>query len=137
MKPKLKPPGTKRLKLQCDILLSTSAFKFNLRHYIEEPINEFYSTSSGVTPTIQVAYVGSGRFTTHWTTTLAGQYDIAVLVRPCNDQREFSSPTFDAICAAVPCVDTAKGKARGVIENKHSTDLDSPPPPYTILRFSV
>jgi len=34
MKPKLKPPGTKRLKLKCDILLSTDAFKFNLRRYI-------------------------------------------------------------------------------------------------------
>ena len=33
MKPKLKPPGTKRLKLKCDILLSTSAFEFNLRRY--------------------------------------------------------------------------------------------------------
>jgi hypothetical protein len=33
MKPELKPPGTKRLKLKCDILLSTSAFKFNLRRY--------------------------------------------------------------------------------------------------------
>jgi 4-hydroxy-3-methylbut-2-enyl diphosphate reductase IspH len=33
VKPKLKPPGTKRLKLNCDILLSTSAFKFNLRRY--------------------------------------------------------------------------------------------------------
>ena len=33
MKPKLKQPGTKRLKLKCDILLLTSAFKFNLRHY--------------------------------------------------------------------------------------------------------
>jgi len=35
MKPKLKPPGTKRLKLKCDILLSTLAFKFNLRRYIQ------------------------------------------------------------------------------------------------------
>ena len=34
MKPKLKPPGTKRLKLDCDMLLSTAAFKFNLRHCI-------------------------------------------------------------------------------------------------------
>ena len=33
MKPKLKPPGSKRLKLKCDILLSTSAFKFNLRRH--------------------------------------------------------------------------------------------------------
>ena len=36
MKPKLKPPGTKRLKLKCDILLSTSAFNFNLRRYTVE-----------------------------------------------------------------------------------------------------
>jgi len=33
IKPKLKPPGTKRLTLKCDILLSTTAFKFNLRRY--------------------------------------------------------------------------------------------------------
>jgi hypothetical protein len=33
MKPKLKAPGTERLKLKCDILLSTSAFKFLLRRY--------------------------------------------------------------------------------------------------------
>jgi len=30
MKPKLKPPGTKRLKLKCDIPLSTFALNFNL-----------------------------------------------------------------------------------------------------------
>ena len=35
MNPKLKPPGTKRLKLKCDILLSTSGFKLNLRRYKE------------------------------------------------------------------------------------------------------
>jgi hypothetical protein len=29
----LKPPGTKRLKLLCDVLLSIFAFKFNLRRY--------------------------------------------------------------------------------------------------------
>ena len=34
MKPKLKPSGTKRLKLKCDILPSTSAFNFNLRRCI-------------------------------------------------------------------------------------------------------
>ena len=33
IKPKLKPPGTKRLKLNCETLLSTSAFNFNLRRY--------------------------------------------------------------------------------------------------------
>jgi len=33
IKPALKAPGTKRLKLKCDVLLSTSAFKFNVRRY--------------------------------------------------------------------------------------------------------
>jgi len=32
--PMLKPPGTKVLKLKCDTLVSTSAFKFNLRRYM-------------------------------------------------------------------------------------------------------
>jgi len=36
MKPTLKPPGTKRSKLRCDKLLSTSAFKFKLRRYSVE-----------------------------------------------------------------------------------------------------
>jgi len=36
IKSKLKPPGTERLKLNCDVLLSSSAFKFSLRHYTEE-----------------------------------------------------------------------------------------------------
>ena len=33
IKPTLKPTGNKRLKLKCDTLLSTSAFKSNLRRY--------------------------------------------------------------------------------------------------------
>ena len=33
IKHKFKPPGTKRLQLNCDVLLSTSAFKINLRRY--------------------------------------------------------------------------------------------------------
>ena len=33
IKPMLKPPGTKQLKLQCDTLLPIFAFKFNLRNY--------------------------------------------------------------------------------------------------------
>ena len=35
IKPKLEPPGTKRLKLNRDVLLSTSAFKYSLRRYTE------------------------------------------------------------------------------------------------------
>jgi hypothetical protein len=34
MEPMLTPPGTKHLKLNCVILLSTFAFNFNLRRYI-------------------------------------------------------------------------------------------------------
>jgi len=34
IKPKLKGPGTKRLKLTCDEPLSNVAFKLNLRHYV-------------------------------------------------------------------------------------------------------
>jgi hypothetical protein len=33
IKPKLKPPGFKRLKRKCDVLLSTSAFRFNVRRF--------------------------------------------------------------------------------------------------------
>ena len=33
MKPILKPPGTKHLNLECDVVLSTFAFRFNLRRY--------------------------------------------------------------------------------------------------------
>jgi len=33
MKPNFKAPGTKRLKLNCDILLSNYAFKIKLRRY--------------------------------------------------------------------------------------------------------
>ena len=36
IKPKSKPPGTGRLQLKRDILLSTSAFNFKLRRYIQE-----------------------------------------------------------------------------------------------------
>jgi len=35
IKPTLKPPGTKRLKVECGILLLTPAFKFNFRRYNE------------------------------------------------------------------------------------------------------
>jgi len=37
IKPMLKPSGTKHLQLEYDILLSTFAFKFNLRRYTLVP----------------------------------------------------------------------------------------------------
>ena len=36
MKPMMKPPGTKRLQLKYDSLLSNFAFNFNLRRYTED-----------------------------------------------------------------------------------------------------
>jgi len=36
MKPKLRPPGTKRLKLEYDGLRSNFGFRFDLRRYIKD-----------------------------------------------------------------------------------------------------
>ena len=38
VKPKLKPPGAKRLKLKCDVLRLCSAFGFSLRRYTKEGV---------------------------------------------------------------------------------------------------
>jgi hypothetical protein len=46
MKPKLKPPGTERLKLNYDTLLSTSAFKFNSRRHSKGPLPFFCTVSN-------------------------------------------------------------------------------------------
>ena len=47
MKPKLKPPGSKRLKLKCGVLLSNFAFKFNLRRYTKDQLyQQVISTTS-------------------------------------------------------------------------------------------
>ena len=37
MKPMLIPPGTKHLKLKCEELLSSFAFKFDLHRFSEDP----------------------------------------------------------------------------------------------------
>jgi len=44
IKPTLKAPGTKRLKLECDELLSKFAFRFNLRRYdeVQEGVVKLY-----------------------------------------------------------------------------------------------
>ena len=40
IKPTLKAPGTKRLRLKCDKLLSHFAFNFNLRRYTKVTSNK-------------------------------------------------------------------------------------------------
>ena len=44
--PELKPSGTKRLKLECDELLSTFGFNTNLRRYTEDAFGniQYYAT---------------------------------------------------------------------------------------------
>ena len=61
IEPKLKPPGTKLLKLTCDILVSTSAFKFNLRRYTK--FYKLLTTSSSNWMTIKLVKVGRCRLT--------------------------------------------------------------------------
>jgi hypothetical protein len=43
MKPKLKAPKTKRLILNCDELLSSVSFKFNLRRYCSDEREHRYT----------------------------------------------------------------------------------------------
>jgi hypothetical protein len=52
VKPKLKPPGIKRLKLNCDVLLSTSSFNFNLRRYTEAKIRQLFASAAAAAPCI-------------------------------------------------------------------------------------
>jgi len=64
MKPNSELPGTKRLKLKCAILLSTSAFGFNLRRSTKvtttkgPDVQKVFSTKEGVIPQF--------RFTQHF-----------------------------------------------------------------------
>ena len=45
IKPTLKAPGTKRLNLKCDELLSSFAFEFNLRRYIKADLTALMTDS--------------------------------------------------------------------------------------------
>jgi len=53
MKPMLKAPGTKRLKLKYDILLSSFAFNFNLRRYTK--LDDFDNACSAYEKAIDMA----------------------------------------------------------------------------------
>ena len=53
IKPKLKPPGNKRLKLNCDVLLSTYAFKFNLRRYNKTLLPALVNCTDAATPEVR------------------------------------------------------------------------------------
>jgi hypothetical protein len=59
VKPKLKAPGTKRLKLKYDEPLSNFAFKFNLRRYIKV-MDESFGIVKGIMTTTH-SYTGGAR----------------------------------------------------------------------------
>jgi len=68
MRPKLKPPGTKCLKLKCDILLSTSAFKINSRCYNTASTSAAVALAAGLgaadgSPAPSAAAVAAGAYT--------------------------------------------------------------------------
>ena len=46
IKPTLKTPGTKRLRLRCDEPLSDFAFNFNLRRYTQVFFHRYYATKT-------------------------------------------------------------------------------------------
>ena len=53
IKPILRPPGSKHLKLNCDVLLSTFAFKFNLRRFSAgDQVNVLHVIPKCVTPRV-------------------------------------------------------------------------------------
>ena len=58
IKPKLKPPITKRLKVECDILISTSTFKFKLRSYNKEKRSTRMSSSMSDQEKAEAALAG-------------------------------------------------------------------------------
>jgi len=61
IKPELKPPGTKRLKVKCDMLLSNSAFKLNLRRYI---MNEMLRQLTQTLPSLTIKTGSSDKCST-------------------------------------------------------------------------
>jgi hypothetical protein len=63
MKPNLKPPGTNRLELRCDIPISNYAFEFNLRRCSLERIDELMRSSLMLVTALN-QHIGMARFLT-------------------------------------------------------------------------
>jgi hypothetical protein len=70
MKPKLKPPGTERLKLKCDILLSTSAFKFNVRRCTKADLSASIEMMKKISEAAKAVATKAGAYTrSRWSST--------------------------------------------------------------------
>ena len=67
IKPKLKPPGIKRLKLKSDEPLSVFGFKFNLRRYTKEYVigNLQFIADGGGRATLNANKAGPGAGAAH------------------------------------------------------------------------
>ena len=70
MTPKSKPPGSKRLKLKCDEVLSSFSNNFNLRRYTAAPQDGTFVCNIG--DMLQVWTNGVYRSTTHRVLHLVG-----------------------------------------------------------------
>ena len=103
MRPVLKAPGTKRLKLKCYKQLSSFAFSFNLRRY-KKAVDHI---SGMPPPPAAVAAPGAGG---------------GVVARTSSLERVGGAV---ASCLERLYWDGLHTTARGVIENKHSTDVQS------------
>ena len=58
--PVLKPPGTERLTLKCDVLLSTCAFEFKFRHH-NKAGGAFCCNQAAADESCSVCEYGSGK----------------------------------------------------------------------------
>ena len=137
MKPKFKPPGTKRSQLNWDILLSTSAFKSNLRRYSLARLEELYQS---------VAELGSALAVGPGMMLLATSS--ARIVKPRLLRRmafcDVASNIWQALGvgggrAGRGTAAGAGGRAapgRGGVQSKQSTDVQSPSPPPLCVRMS-
>ena len=75
IKPKLKPPGNKRLKLQYDAPPSKIAFNFNLHRYTSAVTTVMAVSVSGpATASSSVTNLGDGTYNVKYTVPVAGDY---------------------------------------------------------------
>ena len=130
MKPMLKPLGTEPLRLECDGLLSSVAFKFNLRRYrmaalglvnaVESDPSVSTSATAGVCsspPSRPPVYVelGAGRgYLSHFLVDAFGPADLLLVERKAyRFKAERSMKQEKAAAAAVGAVGAAGGAAAG------------------------
>jgi len=114
VKPMLKPPGTKHWKLKCDELLSSFAFKFNLRRYIQVEANATVSPPGGMQMSFSV-YFNPGYSPSGFETILLDAAAVAVIYKA-----KAESAGFGATIGRVIARDVTR---------RYYGPAPSPPPP--------